>query len=180
MNEECKTIFFDLGNVLLFTDLEKMKQQIAEFCGLSLPTIKTAIDQLSEPYEKGDIETKDLHAHFCSLAGKHLEYNGLRHSVANIFVPSEIHFSFAYEQFPFLHLFDGYVLSYKVGARKPETKIFEKALQFANCSPNHCFYTDDIPEFVAAAKALNIDAELFTSATTLEEQLRSRNLVPSL
>ncbi len=201
MSDAAKTIFFDLGNVLLFFDLGKMRKQIAQFSGLSLPIIRKEISKLFEPYEKGDIATKDLHAHFCSLAGKPLGYQGLLHAVADIFIPNEpvisllpllkengvrlfllsntceAHFSYAYQQFPFLHLFDGYILSYKVGARKPDAHIFEEALRVANCQRNHCFYTDDIPEYVAAAKDLHIDAELFTSVDALKTQLRTRNLL---
>jgi putative hydrolase of the HAD superfamily len=106
------------------------------------------------------------------MAQKKLHFETLMHAVSDIFQPNdpvisiaklvkdkghrlfllsntcEAHFNFASAQFPFLKLFDGYVLSYEVRARKPEKKIYEKALEIAGCQNKECFYTDDILPYI--------------------------------
>ena len=196
------TIFFDLGNVLLFFDMDKMYRQVADLCSLELPEVATLMQVLIDPYERGLIDTKKVHADFAQLSHKkNLDYHLLRHAVCDIFKPNdavidiavelkkkgcklfilsntcEAHFEFALSQFDFFKLFDGFILSYKVGARKPEKKIFESALVEAQCSREHCFYTDDIPEFVHAAKSLQIDAENYTTPKALKTHLHQRNIL---
>ena len=59
----------------------------------------------------------------------------------------------------------------------PEKKIFEAALHTAQCPREHCFYTDDIPEFVHAAQSLQIDAETYTTPEALKTHLHQRNIL---
>ena len=195
------TIFFDLGNVLLYFDTFKMYQQVAQISSLTLQEVKAVIQGQTDLYEKGKIDTKKIYAEFNRLAKKQIDFSALCHALCDIFQPNqsvidiakelkqkalklfilsntcEIHFEFALQHFPFLQLFDGYVLSYKVGARKPEKKIFEEAIRQAGCLKERCFYTDDIPEFVLAAKKMKIDAEQFITAEHLRAQLHLRNLL---
>lgn len=195
------TVFFDLGNVLLFFDTLRMYHQIADLCSLELQEVTAMIQHQIDPYQKGLIDTKKVHADFSRQANKKIDYHELCHAICDIFKPNdavisivkelklkqvplfilsntcEAHFDFASERFDFLKLFDGYILSYKVGARKPEKKIFEEALQMANCPKESCFYVDDIPEFVQAAKALHIDAENYTTPERLTAHLYQRNIL---
>jgi glucose-1-phosphatase len=196
-----RTVFFDLGNVLLFFDTLKMYRQIAEVCSLELAEVTALIQHQVDPYEKGLIDTKKVHEDFNRLTNKKIEFEHLRHAICNIFKPNEsvigiakdlkkndislyilsntceAHFEFALEHFDFLQFFDGYVLSYQVGARKPEKKIFEEALKSANCDAHSCFYVDDIPEFVQAAKTMHIDAENYTTPERLLAHLYQRNFL---
>ncbi|HEY2809855.1 MAG TPA: HAD family phosphatase [Rhabdochlamydiaceae bacterium] len=196
-----RTVFFDLGNVLLYFDTLKMYQQIARLCSLDLEEVTTAYLHHIDSCEKGSVNTQKLHENFTRLAKKEIDLEEFRHALGNIFKPNEqvidivkelknsntrlfvlsntqeAHFEFALDRFPFLQLFDGYVLSYKVGARKPDKKIFEEALRIADCKKQECFYTDDIPAFVHAAQALKIDAAQFTTPENLRSDLYQRNLL---
>ena len=89
----------------------------------------------------------------------------------------EAHFAFASSQFPFLKHFDGYVLSYEVGARKPEKKIYEKALEIAGCRNKECFYTDDVLPYIESARSLDIDAEQYTTPQELTQHLNARGIL---
>lgn len=53
-------------------------------------------------------------------------------------------------------LLDDVVLSFRVGATKPEPAFWEAALATAGCGPAACVYSDDRPELVAAASAFGI------------------------
>ena len=196
-----KTVFFDLGNVILFFDHQKMFRQIAEFCQVDLKWLSEKVLEYFAPFERGEITSRQVHHFLCEASGKKLDYRGLQLAMSDIFQPNEpmvnliktlknkqvplfllsntcdAHFDYAYTHYPILHLFDGYVLSYEIGARKPEKKIFEKALAIAGCRAEDSFYTDDVPEYIEAAKALNIDAELFTHYNRLAEQLTARGLI---
>lgn len=55
-------------------------------------------------------------------------------------------------------LFDGFFSSCYVGYRKPDPRIYEKALQIAQVKPSECLYFDDRPMLVAAAKKLGMNS----------------------
>lgn len=195
------TIFFDLGNVLLFFDTLKMYQQIASVCGVELEEVTALALHQVDPYEKGEIDTQKVHEDFSRLSKKKLDILEMQHAMCNIFQPNEAviaiaqelktkglkiyilsntcqaHFAFIEQHYPFVKLFDGFILSYQIGARKPDKKIFESALSIAGCKREECFYTDDVPEFVKAAKALRIDAEHYTTPERLKSALKERSIL---
>ncbi len=196
-----KTVFFDLGNVILFFDHQKMFKQVADFCQIDSNLITESVSTYFDPFERGALDSRAVHDILSKLSGRKLDFKGLQIAMSDIFQLNEpmvalikklkkaqvplyllsntcdAHFDYAYTHYPVLHLFDGYVLSYEVGARKPEKQIFEKALAIAGCSAENSFYTDDIPEYVEAAKQLQFDAELFTHPNRLTEQLIARGII---
>jgi len=196
-----RTIFLDLGNVLIFFDHLRMCQQVARYSGLELPAVQAVMHQYGDLYERGHIDSRKLHQELSTIAKKELHFETLMRAVSDIFVPNtptisialqlkerghrlfllsntcDAHFAFAYSQFPFLKMFDGNVLSYEVGARKPEKRIYEKALEIAGCQKEQCFYTDDILDYVQAARSLQIDAEQYTTPEALTKHLQARNFL---
>lgn len=198
-----KTVFIDLGNVILFFSHEKMCAQIADFCHIDIKDVKKAlfVEGWGERYERGIVDSRGIHTHFSEITKKKLSFSGLMRAASDIFEPNvaiteiikqlksnqvhlvllsntcEAHFDFAFTHFPILHLFDSYVLSYEIGARKPEAKIFEKALIVANCPKEACFFTDDVSEHVEAARRLGIDAEVYSAIDPFVEQLTKRKFL---
>lgn len=57
------------------------------------------------------------------------------------------------DKFPFFRQFDGYILSYKVGAMKPQPKIYEALEEMSGRRGGDIFYIDDRPENVEAGAA---------------------------
>ena len=55
--------------------------------------------------------------------------------------------------FPFFKMFDGYIFSCKVGAMKPDAKIYEALEKLAGRRGGDIVYLDDRPENVAAGAA---------------------------
>jgi putative hydrolase of the HAD superfamily len=53
--------------------------------------------------------------------------------------------------FPFFNNFDGYILSYEVGAMKPDAKIYEALEDLAGRRGTEVIYIDDRPENIEAA-----------------------------
>jgi putative hydrolase of the HAD superfamily len=75
-----------------------------------------------------------------------------------------------------LEPFDELLLSYDVGAIKPEAGMYEAALKAIRCRPEECFYTDDIPTYVARGREFGLQAEIFTDVTALRGHLADREI----
>ncbi|QNE16700.1 HAD family phosphatase [Kribbella qitaiheensis] len=78
--------------------------------------------------------------------------------------------------FPILAGFDGEVVSGVELTTKPDEKIYRILLERFDLDPARTFYTDDVQLNVDGARAVGIDAELFTDAATLRAHLRKRGL----
>jgi len=195
-----KTVYFDLGNVLVFFSYPKMLEQVAHCTGLDAEKIKRLFfdRNLRETYETGQIDSSELYSVFHSISPRSFSFRDFMHALSDIFIPntalwpiverlkkegirlvllsntSDCHFNRIYSDYPICHLFDHKILSYEVGACKPDPLIFEKALAVSNCSPQECFYTDDIPEYIASARKTGLDGELFTDVPTLCSHLIDR------
>ena len=82
----------------------------------------------------------------------------------------------AKEAFPVLSTFDGEVVSGVEQTVKPDETIFRILLDRFGLDPARTFYTDDVQYNVDGACTVGLDAELFTGAAGLREQLRSRGI----
>ncbi len=195
-----KTVYFDLGNVLVFFSYEKMLEQTSRCTGLDVDRLKELFfdRSLREIYETGKIDSLELYSTFQSLSKKKFSFEELMHALSDIFSPnlelwplverlkkegirlvllsntSDCHFKKIISDYSILGLFDHFILSYEVGACKPEPLIFQEALAVSNCERHECFYTDDISEFVDSARKEGLDAEIFTGVPALRKHLVER------
>jgi len=195
-----KTVFFDLGNVILFFSHEKMCDQIALVCDLSKQEVWDILfsHHLGEKYERGTVSSQDLHTFFCKRSKKQIQFDDLMEAAGNIFTPNqpifeiitklkknghdlillsntcEAHFIYAQKNFPILGLFDHFVLSYEVKSVKPEPAIFTYALALAKNPKENCFYIDDTEGHIMAARTIGLDAEKFNNIPELEYHLKKR------
>jgi putative hydrolase of the HAD superfamily len=87
-----------------------------------------------------------------------------------------IHFQMLEQTYPLLRHFHHHVLSYRVGALKPSPVIYREAIARAECAANECFFTDDIPDYVAGAKREGIDAVQFESCEQIQRELLARGI----
>ena len=62
---------------------------------------------------------------------------------------------------------------------RSEPAIYEAALREIGCEPGECFYTDDIPQYVAAGRQHGLQAEDFTDVPSLIRHLRCHGIVVS-
>jgi len=87
------------------------------------------------------------------------------------------HFTYCLESYPVLRRFDAWILSYEVGACKPDRAIFQAALDRAAARPQQCVYIDDIVQYTDAARSLGINAHTFTNARRLEQYLTDMDIL---
>jgi glucose-1-phosphatase len=90
---------------------------------------------------------------------------------------NELHWEHAVERFPVLSEMDGWVLSYKVRARKPDREIFDAALRLSGAPPEETLFIDDLEANTASAAGLGIKAITFTGADQLESELIDLSLI---
>jgi glucose-1-phosphatase len=198
-----KTVLFDLGNVVVPFDVKRAYMHMAELCGCTPEVVAARIRAtgLVTPFEKGQIETEPFirelstalkleitYQNFCDwwngvflpeplVSDALLENLRSRHRVLALSNTNPIHFAMLKEAYPLLRHFDDYVLSYQVGAAKPEPKIYLEAIARAQCDPGECFFTDDLAVNIEAALAHGMDAVQFFSAEQLATELRVRGVL---
>jgi epoxide hydrolase-like predicted phosphatase len=197
-----KAIFFDLGNVIVPFNVELAYARMAQLCSCRSEEVAARIRAtgLVRPFEKGEIAAEPFVRELSAALGLKLTYQEFcdwwscvflpeplvpeallkdlrsRHRLLALSNTNPIHFAMLQEAYPLLRHFDDYVLSYQVGAAKPEAKIYREAIARAECRPEECFFTDDLAPNIEAAREHGIDAVQFLSAEQLECELRARGL----
>jgi FMN phosphatase YigB (HAD superfamily) len=192
-----KTLLIDLGNVLLYFSHARMCLQMAAICQVSVPELERILfgEHLQRRFERGELSEEGFRDALQSALGRPVDLDALRRAGSDIFTLNApmvplldgwkrdgyrlvllsntcvTHYEWIREHFDVLDRFDHCVLSYEVGAVKPEDCIFEAALASNDCEPGECFYTDDVPEYVERGRSFGLHAEVFQDVPTLREQL---------
>ncbi len=198
-----QTIVCDMGNVLVHFSHERMCAQIGALCGHTAGEIRTVLmdSGLNADFERGFLNPEDMHARLSRSVGHELDIHCLANAYADIFTLNEPmlplldalrnrghrlvllsntsvwHFDFIWERFPILQRFDEFVVSYRVGAIKPEAAIFNAVVSVLNCPPEQAFYTDDIADYVRTGREHGLQAEIFTDASAMRGHLAARGIV---
>lgn len=197
-----KTIFFDLGNVIIPFDFRPAFTQMARVCNCSAAEIPQRIrsTDLIFRFETGRIAGPEFVAELSALIELRMSYQEFCNLWTSIFLPeplvpemllthlraghrlmllsntNPIHFQMIQAFYPLMRHFHDSVLSYEVGAVKPSSKIFEAAIARAGCRPEECFFTDDLAVNIEAARKHGIDAVQFGSAAQIERELGARGV----
>jgi len=195
-----KAILFDLGNVIVPFDFKRAYAKLGPLCSCPVTEISPRLrsTDLVQRFESGRIAAEPFVGELCKLLGLKTTYGEFCDLWSSIFFESTlvpesliaglrgryrllvlsntnpIHFSMLKAQYPVFNHFDDFVLSYQVGALKPEAEIYREAIQRAGCRPEECFFIDDLAVNVDAARENGMDAVQFLSAEQLEEELRAR------
>ncbi len=196
-----RAIFFDLGQVIVPFDPGRGYAALAPYCPHPPEQVRARITaDLVRAFEEGRIppeqfvgeisrrlELKVSYGQFCELwssiflpepllAESLLEGLARGYRLLLLSNTNAIHYRMIRQRYPLLRHFHDRVLSYEVGALKPDERIYREALRRAGCRPEECFYTDDIAEYVEAGRRHGMDAVQFRSAAQLEEELRARGV----
>ena len=197
-------VFFDLGNVLFAFDRARAFRQMAAVSGAATEAVEEAVmgSGLQADLETGRIDWPAFHAEFGRRTGTTSDPAALAQAASDMFtlkvemIPvlaglerigcpfgilsntCGVHWNhlLAGGWAPLTGAVSRIVLSYEVGAAKPDRRIFDAAAVAAGVAPERIFFTDDLPEHVDGARACGWDAELFTSAGGLMAALHDRGL----
>jgi len=193
---------FDLGNVLVPVDFARCRQALSQVCAHPPEQVQRIVGRSGLPrrYEQGEVSTEEFFAETCRLLDMRVSLEKFCEVWGEIFAPQSIvpesllaslgqshrlvllsntnamHFEQARARYPLLQHFHEFVLSYRVGAMKPQPRIYREAIAAAGCPPAECFFVDDLAENVAAAQREGMDAALFTSLEQLLADLQTRGI----
>jgi glucose-1-phosphatase len=197
-----KTIIFDMGRVIVNFDFARAWQRFSALTGLEEAELRARLgrDDVLLRYERGDLNTSEFVAMMSERLGYRFAREEFLQAWSCIFDPgtilplelfahlrqhhrllllsntSDMHVEFLKRNWTFFQYFHRCLYSFEVQAMKPEPAIFEAALLDADGGPEDCFFTDDTPAYVAGARALGIDAVLFTGKEDLYRELRQRGV----
>lgn len=197
-----RTLIFDLGRVLIPFDFTRGYAGLAPYCPHPPEEVRARLKatDLVYRFESGLVEPADFVAEVTRILEMRIEYGRFCEIWSSIFLPETlipeswlaalherfrllllsntnvIHFTMVRENYPIIRHFDDCILSYEVKAMKPSPRIYAAALAKAGCAPGECFYTDDIREYVDAAREAGIDAVQFESAEQLKRDLQDRGI----
>ena len=197
-----KAIIFDLGRVIVPFDFRRGYSRLEGLCGIPAAEIPKRIGttNLVQRFECGLVEPEDFVRQIGIQLGTTLSPAEFSDIWNSIFLPetliqedllaalrkhhrlvllsntTRIHFEGILKNYPLLRQFHAFILSYEVGVMKPGPEIYRRAVTAAGCAPEECFFTDDIAEYVEAARREGIDAVQFQSSAQIEEELRRRGV----
>jgi FMN phosphatase YigB (HAD superfamily) len=197
-------VFLDLGNVLFAFDRDRAFRQMAAVSGAAPDAVARVVieEGLQDELESGRIDWARFHAEFGRRTGTASDPAALARAASDMFtlradmIPvlaglerigcpfgilsntCAVHWEhlLAGGWAPLTGAVSRIVLSHEVGAMKPDRRIYAAAAAAAGVAPERIFFTDDLPQHVAGARAAGWDAELFTSAGGLLAALHDRGL----
>jgi glucose-1-phosphatase len=196
-----KLITFDLGNVLIKVDHMEFCRRLAVLTNLSAEKIFDYVfnSDLEPDYDTGRMSSQEFYRQIMAQFKVSLEFDRFARWWNSLFSPmpameevviqlseryplfllsntNALHFEYIQENYPVLKYFSHFILSYRVGSRKPEKGIYEHLLQRAGMAPEHILFIDDKRPFVAAAREHGIRAWQFTSSEDLKRELLAHGL----
>ncbi|HEY3346221.1 MAG TPA: HAD family phosphatase [Nitrospirota bacterium] len=203
--EKIKAVFFDLGKVILRFQHENIVDRLLSKAGSPDPEglfrfLFDFSEGLCNLYDEGRITSRDFHgeidrryrtnltfSEFAALwNGIFTEDAAVSELVARVrekrpvFLLSninELHWEAVRDAHPVFSGMDGWVLSYKVGAKKPAPAIFKAALAKAAVGPGESVFIDDMEENTRAATECGIHAITFRGPVELAGRLEALGLI---
>lgn len=198
-----RTCLFDMGNVLLHFSHDRMCQQMGTLCGKTGDDLRRLLldSGVQWEFERGMMSAEEFHRRFQEMVGTMVDFDKLIIAASDIFElnrpmtgilqslkdqslrlvlfsnTSVWHYEFIKKRFEILDYFDEHVVSFEVGAIKPEPEMYQAGLRAIRCTPQECFYTDDIPRYIEASRKHGFDAEVFTDTDRLRRQLAARGIM---
>jgi len=199
---QIRAIFFDLGNVLVSLDTGKFVRKMMSLSGLGAEQLRAGFaGDLVPRYECGLLDTSEFLEQLCRRLGVQITesdftavWTGLFHD--ELLIPEDLirklaleyqlwaisntnkmHFEFIRSHYRFLDCFRGWILSYEVGAAKPDPAIFLRGLERAGIGALEGLFIDDQMANVESARSLGIDSIHFLNAPALVEELKKRDVV---
>lgn len=201
-SSEIRLIISDFGGVICTFDYRIFCERLGGRTGRSADQIFAAAfgDHLMRDFETGRLTGRDYHRAVMACLNLDLPYQEFYPMYGDIFreIPAtadllrrlrsryplyllsdtnEIHFGYVRETVEVLRLFEEFIVSYQVGAMKPDSRIFREALRRSGLHPSACVFVDDRPANVEGAARLGMHAIEFKSPEELAGDLKRLGVV---
>ncbi len=180
-HKKTKAILFDLGNVILDFDFTPAFRKLSGASRRSAAEIKTFFlsSGLEALYDGGKISSRQFYAHVKKELKHGLDYAKFRKIWNEIFTlnreiadlirrlhphyrlvlisnTNEMHYEYIRLKYPVMRHFDRKILSFKEKIRKPDARIYRKAIKACRAVAGEIFYIDDREDLTEAASALGL------------------------
>jgi putative hydrolase of the HAD superfamily len=203
MKKKEKIIVFDLGNTVIKFDHGISAAKISGLFDMDQKKIyDTFFDsEITRAFDRGRLSPEEFHEALSSHLGIKLAYEEFSNIWSDIFWADEsvcglvrelkdrkyklfllsninrLHFEYIEKKFDIIQAFDELILSYIVGAIKPELPIFEAVIEKSGGDKSVILYIDDREDLIKEAAALGIDSIRFEGADKLREKMKSLNII---
>lgn len=199
---EIKLLLFDIGNVLVRFDHRIIARQLSSLSGLSAESIVHDFirSRLGEAYDEGKISSGEFHERISEILRIKIDFQDFarlwneiffempgmegilksldaRYPLLAISDTNPLHFDYLLAGFPIFRYFTSFVLSYRVGCRKPGRAIFEEVLRRGKAQAEETFYVDDRGEILQEAERLGFKTHRFISSAELESEMKVLGLL---
>ncbi|MCX5711302.1 MAG: HAD family phosphatase [Candidatus Omnitrophica bacterium] len=203
-NHKIKGVIFDLGNVILDFDHRIAAAKIAKFTDMSGEDIYNLFfdSPATGLFEEGKISPEDFFKIVKEKLGLKLNFEEFVPIWNEIFFFSEknlaayniarllknnyrvallsninfLHLEYIKKTFPILDAFHDILASCELKLRKPDARIYLKALEVLGTQAAETFYTDDRPDLIEGARKLGINGYVFSSVDALKADLAGCNI----
>jgi len=197
-----RLIVSDFGGVICTFDYRIFCERLGRRIGRSADEIYAAVydGTLNVEFEQGNLTGPEYHRRVMSLFGADVPYTEFFPMYGDIFTENpatcemlrrlhtryplyllsdtnEIHFGYVKATVEVLNLFDEFIVSYEVGAMKPDPRIYREALRRAELPAEACVFIDDRPGNVEGARRVGMHAFQFTTPERCVADLESLGVV---
>jgi len=202
LNRNFSVIVFDLGNVLLPFDYNKLITKLDKIeSGLGENFVEAYFTdyEFHRNFERGKISEENFIERMLEILNHKIDGETFCKFYAGIFEKNDdvaallpklkknyklmllsntdpIHTKYGWEHYDFLQHFDELILSHEVGSVKPEEEIYQAVEKASGAPSEEHIFIDDIEKYVEGAKNLGWDGIHFTSYSNLINDLNSRNI----
>ncbi|WES68350.1 glucose-1-phosphatase [Superficieibacter sp. HKU1] len=188
---------FDLGNVIVDIDFNRVLGAWSDFSRVPLATLKQtfAMGDTFHQHERGEITDEAFAEALCREMDLPLSYEQFSHGWQAVFVAlrpevieimhklreqghrvvvlsntNRLHTTFWPEEYPEIRsAADRIYLSQDLGMRKPEARIYQQVLQAEGFSAEDTVFFDDNADNIEGAKLLGITSILVTGKETIPD-----------
>ncbi len=181
-------ILFDLGNVFVFHDNERLFVLLATLFGVDASTFRRHVDAaLWERVHRGQLPGEQLLLELNRRFGTSVTLSAFipawcghfrlnpdmplllsqlpKHLPFGILSNShDVHINWLLPQMPFLHQAKALIFSHEEGLVKPEAQLYDRALHRLGSRPDATLFFDDVAAYVEGARQVGMKAALFTTA----------------
>ncbi|KAG6336967.1 hypothetical protein ID866_2113 [Astraeus odoratus] len=192
---------FDLGNVIVDIDFNRVLGAWSDFSRVPLATLKQdfAMGETFHQHERGEISDEEFAERFCQEMGLSLSYEQFSHGWQAVFVAirpevidimhklreqghrvvvlsntNRLHTTFWPEEYPEVKAAaDKIYLSQEMGMRKPEARIYQAVLQAEGFTAADAVFFDDNADNIEGANQLVMLKTVHQKATHHTRPLRA-------
>ncbi len=191
----------DLGKVLLPFEVERVWEALNPHFGVTHDEARRVVQALfgETRFGAGGVDGEEFHRRLVERTRLALPYGAFRVAWSDMFTEdaavirlvaeapvkkryllsntNDIHWDFIQQRYPHvLRPFDRCLASHLLKLEKPDAAIYEWVIRESGFEAAEHLFIDDVPENVAGARAVGMDAILHTDAVSLWEELKVRGL----